>query len=73
MEILNDITKQIHPMLWLEEGADIDEENADKIKSMVVNPLLALDIVLGFMVAGGLVSPIAAILYHLTQPISSTY
>jgi lysosome membrane protein 2 len=42
---LQDITHvPAFPILWLDEGADIDQANIDKIKSMVTTPLLLLDI-----------------------------
>lgn len=41
------------PVLWLDEGADIDQENIDKIKSMVTTPLLLLDILKYGMIALG--------------------
>ena len=28
-------------MLWVDEGADLDDENADKIKKMVITPIKA--------------------------------
>jgi len=43
------------PVLWLDEGADIDQENIDKIKSMVTTPLLILDVVkYGLLSVGGI-------------------
>jgi len=34
----------VFPVVWLDEGAEIDQENIDKIKSMVTTPLLLLEI-----------------------------
>eukprot|EP00088_Acartia_fossae_P047622 TRINITY_DN5167_c0_g1_i1.p1 TRINITY_DN5167_c0_g1~~TRINITY_DN5167_c0_g1_i1.p1 ORF type:complete len:546 (+),score=146.03 TRINITY_DN5167_c0_g1_i1:28-1665(+) len=51
------------PVLWLDEGADIDQANIDKIKSMVTIPLLALDIAKYVMIGlGCLLVVIGAIL-----------
>merc|ERR1711973_709137 len=44
------------PVVWLDEGADIDQENIDKIKSMVTTPLKILDVtkwvLIGLGIAG---------------------
>jgi len=32
------------PVVWLDEGAEVDQENIDKIKSMVTTPLLIIDV-----------------------------
>jgi len=51
---LKDITPlPAFPVLWLDEGADIDQENIDKIKSMVTTPLLLLDVLKYGLIALG--------------------
>jgi len=54
---LKDITHvPAFPVLWLDEGADIDQNNIDKVKGMVTIPLLALDIVkYGMIGVGGVI------------------
>ena len=56
---LLDLTKnlpvvELFPILWADEGADLDQENEDKFKSMIVTPInvvngvsIGLGIVLG--------------------------
>ena len=34
-----EVPKIILPMLWLDEGADIDEENSQLVKDLVVKPI----------------------------------
>jgi len=41
------------PIFWLDEGADIDQENIDKVKSMVTTPLILLDAAKYGMIALG--------------------
>ena len=36
----------IFPVVWVDEGADIDADNLDKLKSMLVRPLFRLLIIL---------------------------
>ena len=38
------ITSVTFPMFWTDETATLDDENADLIKSLMVTPLLLLDI-----------------------------
>ena len=42
-ECLKNVNDTIFPILWLDEGADIDQENIDKLKSMVIIPLKILE------------------------------
>jgi len=42
------------PVVWLDEGADIDQENIDKIKSMVTTPLLILDVTKWVLIGVGI-------------------
>jgi len=44
----------VFPMVWLDEGAEIDQENIDKIKSMVTTPLLLLDVAKWTMIGLGI-------------------
>ena len=38
------VTNVTFPMFWTDETATLDDENADLIKSLMVTPLLLLDI-----------------------------
>lgn len=64
---LKGVRDLLHPILWLEEGADIDDENADKIKKMVVTPLVALEAVQWLLVALGGLGMLIAIGYFLAR------
>lgn len=50
---LSSVKDVVLPLLWLEEAADLDQENADIIKDMVINPVNALEGVQWTMVAIG--------------------
>ena len=45
------------PLLWVDEGADIDKENIDKLKKMLIIPIIILEaakwtlVVLGLLLA----------------------
>ena len=55
MKNIKDFT--LMPLLWVDEGADIDQENIDLLKEMLITPILILEaakwtlIVLGFLLA----------------------
>jgi len=51
------------PVVWLDEGADIDQENIDKIKELVTTPLLLLDIAkYGMIALGGFLTFLGAVM-----------
>jgi len=51
------------PVVWLDEGADIDQENIDKIKKLVTTPLLLLDIAkYGMIALGGFLTFLGAVM-----------
>lgn len=52
-ECLKNVNDTIFPILWLDEGADIDQENIDKLKSMVIIPLKVLEGVKWAMIVVG--------------------
>jgi len=43
----------IFPVVWVDEGADIDADNLDKLKSMLVTPFLLVDIATGVLIGLG--------------------
>merc|ERR1712071_507107 len=49
----NKVDTLIFPVVWVDEGADIDEENLDKLKSMLVTPFLLVDIGTGLLIGIG--------------------
>ena len=55
MKNIKDFT--LTPLLWVDEGADIDQENIDLLKKMLITPILILEaakwtlIVLGLLLA----------------------
>jgi len=52
---LKKVQETVFPVVWVDEGADLDDENADKLKSMLVTPTLAVGIGSGFLIGiGGL-------------------
>ena len=42
------------PLLWVDEGADIDQENIDLLKEMLITPILILEAAKWTMIALGL-------------------
>jgi len=58
---LKKVQETVFPVVWVDEGADLDDENADKLKSMLVTPFLAVNIGSGFIIAiGGILIILAA-------------
>lgn len=43
----------IFPVVWVDEGADIDQESLDKLKSLLVTPFLLVDIGVGILMGLG--------------------
>ena len=46
--------RYLMPILWVDEGADIDEENVDKLNSMLFTPLLIAEVAKWSLIAIGL-------------------
>ena len=42
------------PLLWVDEGADIDQENIDLLKEMLITPILILEAAKWTLIALGL-------------------
>merc|ERR1711915_248592 len=62
-DALKTVQDVVFPLVWVDEGADIDDENLKKAKGMLVAPFLAVDIGSGVMIAvGGLL--IAGLILH---------
>jgi len=62
-DVLKTVNDVVFPLVWVDEGADIDDENLKKAKGMLVTPFLAVDIGCGIMIAvGGLL--IAGLILH---------
>ena len=45
----------IFPLMWVDEGADIDQENIDKLKSMLYTPITILEVAKWVLIVGGFV------------------
>ena len=46
-------TELVFPLAWVDEGADIDDENLKKAKGFLVTPFVAVDATMGVMIALG--------------------
>ena len=53
MKNIKDFT--LMPLLWVDEGADIDQENIDLLKEMLITPILILEAAKWTMIALGFV------------------
>lgn len=69
IDMLKDVQYfRLFPIVWLDECAEVDEDNAKKIKSMIIKPMIASDAVQWSLVAFGLVGFfISAILFVFKQ------
>ena len=45
--MLSRVMPALHPILWVDEGADLDDENANLAKGMLVAPSMALEVGVG--------------------------
>ena len=48
IDLLRRVRPALHPIVWVDEGADLDDENASKLQNMIVIPSIALKV--GFVV-----------------------
>ena len=54
IDYLNDVQYfRLFPIVWIDECAELDRENADKIKRMILTPLTASEVVQWLLVALG--------------------
>ena len=61
LSILNDVTTiPAFPLVWADENAELDEENADMLKSDVIMPMNLVDGFSYFMLAFGAILVIAS-------------
>ena len=44
ISLLSKVKPAMHPILWVDEGADLDDENADMLKWMLVVPSIVLEV-----------------------------
>jgi len=51
--VLNSVKENVFPLAWVDEGADIDDENLKKAKGFLVTPFIAVDATMGVMIALG--------------------
>jgi len=64
-ELLKNVIESLFPLVWVDEGADIDQENLDKAKGMLVTPFLAVDIGSGVIIGLGGVLILAVIIHSV--------
>ena len=51
--VLENVLLNIFPLAWVDEGADIDDENLKKAKGALVTPFVAVDATKGVLIALG--------------------
>lgn len=61
IDVLNKINEMIFPVMWIDEGADIDEENIKVFKGKLVTPILLVDIAKWGLIALGALMTIGGI------------
>ena len=44
IDLLRRVRPALHPIVWVDEGADLDDENASKLQNMIVIPSIALKV-----------------------------
>ena len=44
INLLSRVKPALHPILWVDEGADLDDENASMMKWMLVVPSIVLEV-----------------------------
>jgi len=52
-DMLNNVLESVFPLAWVDEGADIDDENLKLAKSFLVTPFIAVDATMGVLIALG--------------------
>ena len=64
LELMENVPELIFPILWADETAELDDENADKFKSLVLTPTKVVDgISIGLgMVVGSILFVVGAFL-----------
>ena len=51
---MKNVNFTLMPLLWVDEGADIDQENIDLLKEMLITPILILEAAKWTLIALGL-------------------
>ena len=68
IDILNDVQYfRLFPIVWLDECAEVDEENAEKIKKMILTPLTVAEVVQWLFVTSGATGLVAAFVFHFSR------
>ena len=44
IDLLRRVRPALHPLVWVDEGAALDDENASKLHTMIVVPSVALKV-----------------------------
>ena len=53
-DAMKNVNFTLMPLLWVDEGADIDQENIDLLKEMLITPILILEAAKWTLIALGL-------------------
>jgi len=61
-DCMKNVTDNIFPLAWVDEGADIDDENLKKAKGVLVTPFVAVDATMGVLIALGCMLIMGAII-----------
>ena len=62
---LNSVKENVFPLAWVDEGADIDDENTKKAKGLLVTPFIAVDAVTGILIGVGGLMMIVSVFWCL--------
>jgi len=63
LDCLNDVREGVFPVVWVDEGASIGEDDLKELKAQLVTPFLGVDIGVGFMIGlGGLILVVLAVM-----------
>ena len=53
-DAMKNVNFTLMPLLWVDEGADIDQKNIDLLKEMLITPILILEAAKWTLIALGL-------------------
>merc|ERR1712037_63437 len=64
--------RTVWPVVWVDEGADANQENLDLLKSMLVTPFMLVDVGTGLLIGiGGVLLILSAALHFCCKPSQS--
>ena len=65
--LLRDVAPALHPIVWVDEGTDLDEAIADKLRWMIILPTTALQVIavnVGWLVGQALSVTVTVLAYR---------